>query len=234
MFADHITDLKAIASDGSEEEHLNWKSDMATINEVAKPASRGGQPSKSEKPAKLVELEPDDTSEESDGEDFEYDLEPGLVADAKAILSDWKAQLAEQDACAARLDPVGAKAEEAAAEEATVAQEAASSTAASSSSSSAPDWLAKFAQYIKKAGQYYSVVDDDGNKIGQIQPMAGMFGYKAAAVCKIKKHKGRCARLRAWRMTTEHPDRTDWALAWWLHQGLHVESTEDHMLVKRV
>ena len=193
MFADHITDLKAIASDGSEEEHLNWKSDMATINEVAKPASRGGQPSKlvePEKPAKLVELEPDDTSEESDGEDFEYDLEPGLVADAKAILSDWKTQLAEQDACAARLDPVGAKAEEAAAEEATVAQEAASSTAASSSSSSAPDWLAKFAQYIKKEGQYYSVVDDDGNKIGQIQPMAGMFGYKAAAVCKIKNIRG--------------------------------------------
>ena len=91
------------------------------------------------------------------------------------------------------------------------------------------DFLA-YRRFLSKTGKYTDVVDERGRLVGQIQTMGGyMSPYKAVAVCSNSSHQGRCARQRAWKMQTEHPEFVELVLARWLLRGSLHASTHSHM-----
>ena len=78
--------------------------------------------------------------------------------------------------------------------------------------------------------RYKNVSDDDGNVVGQLQPLNHPGGYRCFALCLHTHHLNRCSRSRGWKPSgNEDPNMVDRALARWLLEGRDLPSTKAHM-----
>jgi hypothetical protein len=177
---------------------------------------------------------------DGDGENDEYSFESELAAGARAQLVRIVADVGVQDTLiegARRSDPVGAVDVDAGMSADEVSGSSSSSSNPAASLPRVPLDAVDFpslAQYMHRVpGQKWpQVITSAGVVVGEIQTISGVFRpYQAIAVCCRPCHQGRCTRMRAWKISNEHPSRVEHVLIWWLMQD-HA-STSEHMNTPR-
>jgi hypothetical protein len=183
----------------------------------------------------------DDTSRGSgdDDEHDEYVFERGLRAGAQAELQQLISHMDEEEAWADGMDEA---ADSFAGNEIGLPVVAATRSRAQKAGAKRrarqkPNNWAAFEAHITvhpTNPRYKNVSDDDGNVVGQLQPLINASGYRCFALCLHPHHLNRCSRSRGWRPSgDEDPNMVDRVLARWLLEGADLTSTREHMSAAR-
>ena len=83
--------------------------------------------------------------------------------------------------------------------------------------------------------RFKQVVDRDGKKIGQVQPMSGGSSFQASVLCKREgRKKPRCSRYRGWGASAgEDPRMVYLVLAHWCLRGATCPDAKARVALKR-